>query len=237
MVTWAIRLFVLSMFCANVASSSPRELIFEGESLGVNVGEVPPPPLANNEVIESGEDDPPPEDVIPQDSEIPNFTPLNPKWAKTSFAKQESALGWSPEAFAVPKGMEARVAFWRDIYTKYNSNQGLLHDSKYVELVYEMVDFQDLDFNTLLSTRQREKARKKRVDDRKKDIANRLKRLQLLSSGEGLMGEDLRYWTMFATVEDAKRFSEAAERGRLRFQLGPRGSPHLQIAPRNRGLH
>ncbi len=207
------------MFCANVASSAPRELVFEGD----NAGDIPPTPPGANEVTESGEEvTEVPEEVLPQESEIPQFTPLNPKWAPSHYTKQDSALGWTPEAFSVPKGMEARVQFWRDMYTKYNSNQGVLHDSKYVELVYEMVDFQDLDFNETLSTKQREKMRKTRVDERKKDIGNRLKRLQLLNSGEGLTGEDLRYWTMFATIDDTKRFSEAANKGRLRFQLGQR---------------
>lgn len=224
------QLLVTLVFFAAVASSAPRELLFEGEDPSVN----PPAPSAaspetgavageSEEGAENGDEvTETPEEVIPQESELPKFTPLNPKWTRSDFSKQENALGWTPEAFSVPKGMEARVQFWRDIYTKYNSNQGVLHDSKYVDLVYEMVDFQDLDFNETLTTKQREKMRKKRVDDRKKEIANRLKRLQLLSSGEGLTGEDLRYWTMFATVEDAKRFSEAARRGRLRFQLGQR---------------
>ncbi len=206
------------MFCTNVASSAPRELVFDGDNI------IEMPAGIDSEVSESVDEvtESPPEEVVPQESEIPQFTPLNPKWSKPNFAQQESALGWTPEAFAVPKGMEARVAFWREIYIKYNSNQGLLHDSKYVELIYEMVDFQDLDFNQTLTSKQREKMRKKRVDDRKKDIADRLKRLQLLGSGEGLTGEDLRYWTMFATVDDPKRFSEAARKGRLRFQLGQR---------------
>ncbi len=163
------------------------------------------------------------EEVMPQDpGEEQKFTPLNPKWQPTSFAKQDNALGWTPEAFAVPKGMEERVQFWRDIYTKFTSNQGLLHDSKYVGLVYEMVDFQDIDLNTTLSGKQRERARKKRVDDRKKDIASRMKRLQILSSPEGLNGEDLRYWEMFSKIDEPRKFSEAAKKGRLRFQLGQR---------------
>src|SRR5690606_938538 len=127
-----------------------------------------------------------------------------------------------PETFSIPKGMEERVQFWMDIYTKYNSNQGLLHDSRYVHLVYERVDFEDIDANTSLTGRQRERARKKRVDARKKDIANRLKRLQTLSSKDGLTGEDLRYWEMFESVDEPRKFAEAAKRGRLRFQLGQR---------------
>lgn len=216
----------LIFFTSTLASSSPRERYNEGAEGSVSVSEVQPGKVdtAESEVTEAPDDAPdaPVEEVMPQEAETPKFTPLNPKWQATNFAKQDSALGWTPEAFAVPKGMEERVQFWRDIYTKFNSNQGLLHDSKYVGLVYEMVDFQDIDMNTTLTNKQRERARKKRVDERKKEIATRLKRLQILSSPEGLSGEDLRYWDMFKNVDEAKKFSEAGRKGRLRFQLGQR---------------
>jgi predicted RNA-binding protein with RPS1 domain len=64
--------------------------------------------------------------------------------------------------------------------TKYTSSQGLLHDSVYVHLVYEVVDFSDVDGNPDLSAHAREKQREKRVKERKKDIENRLKHFQKL---------------------------------------------------------
>lgn len=198
----------------------PRYWYNEGGEGSPSVADVAPPAdpnAADNEVSETEF-----EEVMPQEVEEAKFTPLNPKWQPTSFAKQENALGWTPEAFSVPKGMEERVQFWKDIYTKYNSNQGLLHDSKYVGLVYEMVDFQDIDLNTTMTGKQREKARKKRVDDRKKDIATRFKRLAVLSGSDGLTGEDLRYWDMFSKIDEPRKFLEAAKKGRLRFQLGQR---------------
>ena len=162
------------------------------------------------------------EDVMPPEGESPNFTPLNPKWTAPNYAGQERALGWTPEAFRPPAGMEERVQFWKDIYTKYSSNQGVLHDSKYVHLVYEMVDFNDISQDEQIGPREREKRRRKRVDAKKKEIADRLKRLQDLKDGEGLEGEDLRYWEMFQKVDEPKKFIEAARKGRLRFQLGQR---------------
>lgn len=213
-----LRLFllVLVFFITPLAGSSPREIASMG-STSINPEPSDEGDADSDEVTESA-----PEEVMPQKSEEPNFTPLNPKWAPPNYAGQDAALGWKPDAFSVPSGMEERVQFWRDIYTKFNSNQGLLHDSKYVNLIYEMIDFQDIDLNESLSDRQRERARKKRVKDRKKDIAARLKRLQLVKSADGLSGEDLRYWQLFEKVDDRNRFSEAARRGRLRFQLGQR---------------
>lgn len=163
------------------------------------------------------------EEVIPPPTEKPGpSTPLNPKWAATDFSFQEKALGWSPTAFSTPKGMEERVAFWRDIYTKYSSDQGVLHDSQYVHMIYESLDFSDITGQTDLTQKEREKARRKRVDEKKKEIAERLKRLQDVSDPSALQGDDLRYWELFTKIDEPKKFLEAARKGRLRFQLGQR---------------
>lgn len=162
------------------------------------------------------------EDVMPAPLETPKLTPLNPKWQAADFTNQEKSLGWTPAAFAVPKGMEERVQFWRDVYTKYTSEQGLLHDSLYVGLIYDSLDFTDITLDEKLSLRQKARARKKRVDEKKAEIAARLKRLGKLKDEAGLEGEDLRYWTMFAKIDVKDKFTEATKKGRLRFQLGQR---------------
>ncbi len=141
-------------------------------------------------------------------------------WKAPDYSGQESALGYGPDAFAIPKGMEERVAFWVDIYTKYTSDQGVLHDSLYVHLVYEPVDFGDIMKNSELSLREQARARKMKVDEAKIKIKERLERLQTLSGPEGLEGEDLRIWNLFEKVEGKNKFLEASRVGRLRFQLG-----------------
>ncbi|MBX3021135.1 MAG: lytic transglycosylase domain-containing protein [Bdellovibrionales bacterium] len=175
------------------------------------------------ESSEETSDTPVSEEVMPAETgPAPVATPLNPKWSATDFAKQEQALGWTPAAFEVPAGMEERVQFWKDIYTKYSSEQGVLHDSKYVHLMYDNLDFSDITARQDLTHRQKEKARRNRVDEKKKEVMARMKRLSELKSGEGLEGEDARYWEMFAKVDEPKKFAEAAKKGRLRFQLGQR---------------
>ena len=67
---------------------------------------------------------------------------------------------------------------------------------------------------------QKEKMRIERMKAAKKTIRDRLKRLNKLSSPAGLEGEDLRYWYMFAKVNEKNKFAIAAKDGRLRFQLG-----------------
>lgn len=86
-------------------------------------------------------------------------------WRAPVYAEQDSSLGYHETAFAIPKGMEKQVQFWVDIYTKYSTNQGVIHDSENVEKVYEIVDL------TGLTT---ERAQQKRIDEVKKEIALKL---------------------------------------------------------------
>lgn len=86
-------------------------------------------------------------------------------WRAPVFADQNGALGYGETAFAVPKGMEKQVQFWVDIYTKYSTNHGVIHDSENVEKVYEVVDFTGL---------KTDREKQKKVDEVKKQIALKL---------------------------------------------------------------
>lgn len=136
------------------------------------------------------------------------------------YSGQDGRIGYFEGVFGVPTGMEPRVSFWLDIYTKYTTDQGLLHDSEYVHLVYEEVDFRPIMKDEKLSEKQKRKARRKLVKEAKKRIRERLLRLSKLKSPAGLEGEDLRYWYMFKNVEGKNKFRKASKKGRLRFQLG-----------------
>ena len=142
-------------------------------------------------------------------------------WQPPNFASQSEALGWSQEAFALPQPMKARVAFWKDIYAKYTTSQGVMHDTMTLG-VYTPIDFPSVRDNGGLGFAQNAKLRNQIIDKAKEEITARLMALQdRVGQGlgaEGLSGEDLRYWKMFETVEDPMRFMAAVSR--IRFQLG-----------------
>ncbi|MCB0362865.1 MAG: transglycosylase SLT domain-containing protein [Bdellovibrionales bacterium] len=158
--------------------------------------------------------------VIMTDMEPPHPEAGDLPWTPPRYEDQQGALGYEGGTFVVPVKMLGRVSFWIDIYSKYSTDQGLIHDSQYVNLVYEEVDFSDIMKQEDLTLHQKTRARKKRVDEAKKAIRNRLHQLQKLKSSEGLQGEDLRYWQLFSTIDEKNKFREAALEGRLRFQLG-----------------
>lgn len=87
-------------------------------------------------------------------------------WRAPDFKQQKNVMGYTPTAFAVPVGMEAQVQFWIDVYTKYSTQQGIIHDSENVEKVYEVVD---------LAAYVTDRAKQKRIDEVKKEIAQKLK--------------------------------------------------------------
>ena len=158
-----------------------------------------------------------PSDLL-SESELANAEP----WRAPDYEGQTGALGWSETLFEVPEGLKDRVAFWLDIYTKYTTDQGVIHDKMFIDHVYATVDFGPIMRDPTKNIFQKEKLRKKLVDDKKAEIASRIRRLHGRKTPEGLEGEDLRYWKLFETVKDADKFVEGSQPARIRFQQGQR---------------
>ena len=144
----------------------------------------------------------------------------NKKWVAPNYTSQSNIPGYDEKTFAIPDALKERVNFWIDIYTKYTTSQGILHDSRFTHVVYEPIDFARLDNDKSLSSGQRFKAEKKHLDERKKHIAEILLKLHNAKNSDGLVGEELRYWKMFENITEKDKFLNASQKGRLRFQLG-----------------
>lgn len=143
-------------------------------------------------------------------------------WRNPDFSNQKGALGWDENIFQVPKGLEINFNFWLDIYTKYTTEQGLMHDSEYIDLVYEILDFSHISSRTDLSNLQKQKLRTRHVKESKKRIIEMLKRLDKVQDPSDLSADEKRIWDYFQKIEGKKKFIEATKRNRLRFQLGQR---------------
>jgi membrane-bound lytic murein transglycosylase D len=142
-------------------------------------------------------------------------------WKAPDFSKQESALGWTSSAFDVPPGFHRRMNFWIDIYTKYTTHEALLHDAHYLDIVYKILNFSDIDNNTDLSAYEKSKAKKKRIKEEKVKIREQLTRIQKLEDTPSKMTpEDQELFKKFRFVFEKNKFKVAAQRNRLRMQLG-----------------
>jgi len=103
------------------------------------------------------------------------------------------------------------LAFWVQIYTQYDTRQGIIHDSEYLDKVYEIID---------LSTTTARQAKKLISQSKRKwkkvllELAKRKEDLGVLSK------EEEHVFRLFPPSMGKARFKEAALGSRMRFQLG-----------------
>lgn len=142
-------------------------------------------------------------------------------WQKPDYSNQQKALGYDPKAFEPQGSMKDRVRFWKEIYTRYSSSQGVIHDTENLNIIYEAVDFSDINSKDELDEYQKRRQRIKRVKALKRQVQARLKKISNYDNPTGLDGKDLKYWMLLKNngVEDISALSRYS---RIRFQLGQR---------------
>lgn len=119
-----------------------------------------------------------------------------------------SAASAAPRDFPRPKGLERDVGFWKRIYSEVGTDAGLLHDSRNLGIVYEIVKIP-----SGLSNRSRERHTEKRRKAYRKILLKLAK-----GKRSGLSGEEERVLALFEDGVSNAELRKSA--GRLRFQLG-----------------
>lgn len=119
-----------------------------------------------------------------------------------------TAANASPRDFPRPPGLEHDVAFWKRIYSEVGTDAGLLHDSKDLSIVYEVIQIPKG-----LSTRSRERHTEKRRKFYRKILLD-------LATGKrtSLSRAEKRVLALFGDGVSNGQLRKSA--GRLRFQLG-----------------
>ena len=143
-------------------------------------------------------------------------------WKKPDYQNQKSVLGASSNMLIVPEKLKENWQFWVDIYSQYSTQQGVLHDSLYPHLVYEVIDFSAIQKDPNLTESQRISKRREIVKARKKHIKETILSLPELKNikKEKWSLEQRKLWTLFERIEDPKKYKKAATKRRMRFQLG-----------------
>jgi membrane-bound lytic murein transglycosylase D len=140
-------------------------------------------------------------------------------WVAPDYTGQKGALGWNENVFDVPAGLRSRVDFWKKIYSLYSTNEGVLHDSLHVDLIYAHLDFRPIMNNKNLSERDKRKQRRALVNEKKKEVQERITRLH-----KGQINpndpEDAKFVKLFEGIEEDNKYMAALKRKRMRFQLG-----------------
>ncbi len=144
------------------------------------------------------------------------------KWRAPNYESQTDVLGYDKKTFSVPENLKDRVQFWVDIYTKYTTSQGILHDSKHLDLIYETIDFTSIDKNETLTSSEKSKQKRKLEKERKKYLSDLFVKFRNLKSPDELTEPERKLWEKFEKINEKDKFAEVGRRGRLRLQMGLR---------------
>lgn len=112
------------------------------------------------------------------------------------------------ETFPLPDELRPDVDFWLSIFTRYDSNEGVLHDNRHLDVVYERIE---------LSARLSRRERQRRIRRHREAIQATLR---TLAGGkrDGLSGEETRVLGLWPEGVSNQTLSAAV--GRIRFQQG-----------------
>jgi len=126
----------------------------------------------------------------------------------TLFVLLAPAIVWADAAFVRPPSLEPDIAFWRRVFAEISSDQALLHDSRYLGVVYEVVEIPENASPT----------RRRRIADLSRERYRKI--LQKLAKGArtGLNGEEQRVLALWPGDVTDEELRQAAKR--IRFQQG-----------------
>ncbi len=123
--------------------------------------------------------------------------------------------------FPRPAALEPAVAFWRSIFSRYSELQEVVHDDRYLDRIYAVLDFSDRAGPDGRLSSAEERRRDRVVRREKERIRRILLRIHRLgASSPALDAEERRIAMLLADLPGRDRYRRAAER--LRSQAGLR---------------
>jgi membrane-bound lytic murein transglycosylase D len=164
--------------------------------------------------------------------EVPSFTPsalAKKKKKKKSKAKAGKSNHLSPKRkgkvisikFKVPPEIQPAVDFWKMIYSKYDRNYEIFHDTEKLGMVYSVLDFTDLYNNDALTRKERLALFRPRLEaEEDRIIAMLLHIHENQYHPEVLSKEERRIYEKFKDDPNPNKFKDAANPKRVRAQTG-----------------
>lgn len=133
-----------------------------------------------------------------------------------------SPTAWA-ETIPMPESgiLRKRIDFWIKIYTQYSTKEGLIHDAKYPEIVFEKVDLRVDSEDYRVPEKVRRKRSQKRLDNIKSFYRKTLLSIHRKTlKKEALSDAEKRVFELYKDVDEPNKFFAAAHNKRIRFQLG-----------------
>lgn len=127
-----------------------------------------------------------------------------------------------PDLFPVPHAYEPNVEFWARVYGEWNDNQAAIHDTRYINLVLDVVDMPGQ--NALLAAAARPNLGK-RIADIKKVLLD----LDKDPNAIALSSEHKRIFDLYKGIYDPSKFKLAAENLRIQYGIKDRFGKGLSL--------
>jgi membrane-bound lytic murein transglycosylase D len=172
--------------------------------------------------------------------ESPETPPAKPSLNLISTAEVlEDTENRVSDTFAIPKGLEARVGFWIEVYSKYTSEDKIIH-----HLDYPWIQFEVFNISEILAQPSRfkwinpEKAEKeallhkKAVERRLGSLYRKLKRKQI----DQLDDEESKYYQVLQKLPGSIERNVRQARSRVRIQTGQKDHFQSGLGIANRYL-
>ncbi len=137
-----------------------------------------------------------------------------------SVKRQGKVLSYS---FEVPKSIKPAVDFWKMVYTQYDRNYEIFHDTENLAVIYSVMDFTDLYNNDALTKEERRALFYPRLEEEEQRIKTLLLSLHAKQNQpEQLSKEEKRIYDLFKDDPNPNKFLEASSSERIRSQTGIR---------------
>ncbi len=121
-----------------------------------------------------------------------------------------------PQLFPLPEKLRANVDFWTTVYSTYDNDRVLLHDERYLSVIYAVIDFHELAAGGLSEGRQRT-VRRQQIRKAEEKYRSILRDLAAGRTSKSYPADQARVERLFAGVP-GKRSKYTAAAGRLRTQ-------------------
>ena len=116
--------------------------------------------------------------------------------------------------FPFPDELEVQGAFWKKIFAHYTTRQVLIHDDWYVNVIYDVIDLDNLKFATVKKEKTFVKTQKEKYE----------KLLSSLSKHWGnpakMTKEERRVYKLFKDIPESHSFKKKDAKDRVRAQVG-----------------
>ena len=138
---------------------------------------------------------------------------LEPTETVTVDAKDAFLIRPVLDQFNVDERMKKNVEFWVTVYSQYTTRQGIVHDAKYIDHIYEILDLRGgASGATIKGAKRKWKSVLLSLHHKQKELAS--------STPPKLTPDEEKVVQLFKDIHEPNKFLNAAHRKRLRFQLG-----------------